>query len=497
MIGKTNVPPGGVDISDTTAVAGDVLSPKTFYDAGGVKRTGTITAFAADQTASAVTTSGTDLLFTAPAGYYNGTYKVKSAVVKTTNQAASAISNTGTTLEFTVPAGYYAGSVKVTSTDANFSASNIKSGVTMFNVLGTYGVSGLSTQISITNKIYGTGSIPGAAITQICNDIVTTSENKLQNVANGRGAQNICASSDYTYIFTPGRIVSSGNLCCYRSTNKGYTWSATSVYAAASINDTNRVDCSSSGQYVLMYSTASQTCYRSTDYGASFTLVGGLGAQVTVRKIHVSSNGQYMFVVLGTNIYRSSDYGANFSSLGLTLADGSYVAFSDDGSIIFAPISNLIYKSTNYGTNFANTGYATSGNYLTIACSNDGATCYHVISGVVYKNGVTTSTSVYSGSDYPAGSSGQDARYTWFVDTDVLTGIGQGTFSGQTIYNFGILNTSSQTGWRGLVASLYTGSAHLMTTAMGRIKGSNAIICATQSVQSPFIMNIYIITKTS
>ena len=89
------------DISDTTAVAADVLASKTMYKSDGTKVTGSI-----------ATKTGSDL--------------------------------TASVLTVTVPAGYYASQATKSCSDANLASGNIKSGVTIF------GVSGSSTVVDTT-----------------------------------------------------------------------------------------------------------------------------------------------------------------------------------------------------------------------------------------------------------------------------------------------------------------------------------------------------------
>lgn len=85
------------DVSDATAVAADVLSPKTIYKADGTKVAGSI-----------ATKTSSDL--------------------------------TASVLTVTVPVGYYATAASKTLTDASLVSGNIKSGATIFGVSGAANV---------------------------------------------------------------------------------------------------------------------------------------------------------------------------------------------------------------------------------------------------------------------------------------------------------------------------------------------------------------------
>lgn len=85
------------DISDATAVAADVLYPKTIYKADGTKVTGGIT-----------TKTSSDL--------------------------------TSSNLTVTAPAGYYASAASTTLSDASLVSGNIKAGATIFGVSGATNV---------------------------------------------------------------------------------------------------------------------------------------------------------------------------------------------------------------------------------------------------------------------------------------------------------------------------------------------------------------------
>jgi len=172
----------GTDTSDATAVAGDILATKTAYGAAGTKLTGTLalTGNAADGDVlatktyyntdaktkrtgtmvnrGAVTITPSAAAQTIAAGYHNGSGTVSAVVVPAANvltgttiagtagtmpnragdTAALASSVSGTTLKLRASAGYRDGvDDNVTLADANFLATNVRSGRTLFGITGT------------------------------------------------------------------------------------------------------------------------------------------------------------------------------------------------------------------------------------------------------------------------------------------------------------------------------------------------------------------------
>lgn len=122
-----------IDISDTTAVANKVLSGYKFYLKSGASATGTCT-FDADT--SDATASASEILATKTA-YVNGA-KVTGSMPNIGTQTSTI---TTKAQQVTISQGYHDGSGKVSidSTEqAKIIAGNIKNGVTLLGVLGTY-----------------------------------------------------------------------------------------------------------------------------------------------------------------------------------------------------------------------------------------------------------------------------------------------------------------------------------------------------------------------
>lgn len=122
-----------MDITDTTAVADKVLDGFYFYGRDGVKTEGTCT-FNADT--SDATALAADIL-SGSSAYVNGN-KVTGTMV---NNGKVTGTITTKAQQYTVPVGYHDGSGKVgiSSTEqAKIIATNIKSGVSILGVTGTY-----------------------------------------------------------------------------------------------------------------------------------------------------------------------------------------------------------------------------------------------------------------------------------------------------------------------------------------------------------------------
>ena len=122
-----------IDLTDTSAVASDVLSGKYFYGRDGVKTVGTCTYNADTSDATAVA----DDILSGSSAYVNGN-KINGTMV---NNGAVTGTITTKAQQYTIPVGYHDGSGKVsiaTSEQNKIIAANIKTGVTILGVEGSY-----------------------------------------------------------------------------------------------------------------------------------------------------------------------------------------------------------------------------------------------------------------------------------------------------------------------------------------------------------------------
>lgn len=216
----------GTDVSDTTAVEGDVLAGKYFYKANGSKVQGTI----ATKTSSNMTVSGATV--TAPAGYYasDTSKSVASGTAGTPSASKGTVSNhsISVTPSVTNTTGYITGGTK-TGTAVSVSASELVSGTLTISSSGTEDV----TNYASVSVAEGSASTPSTTITSkpsisvnSTTGLITATNSKTQSVTP-------TVSEGFVTEGTAGTITVDGSNTSQLSTVSGSTITPTEAEQTA------------------------------------------------------------------------------------------------------------------------------------------------------------------------------------------------------------------------------------------------------------------------
>lgn len=139
----------------------------------------------------------------------------------------------------------------------------------------------------------------------------------------------------------------------YKSTNYGATW--TLVYSTG--NNYHRIACSADGKYITATRINSYSVIKSSDYGATWNTGPSSGSSGNNSVVAMSEGGQ--FQLTGgplSNLFLSTDSGNTFNIIDAGYKSYYGAAVVRDGSIMFQSnhLSGVIslLKSTDYGVNW-------------------------------------------------------------------------------------------------------------------------------------------------
>jgi len=144
--------------------------------------------------------------------------------------------------------------------------------------------------------------------------------------------------SGYVLILSNSNTISTPNFL-YSATKVIENPSPTTNYAY------NLISCSSDGQYIIIaYPPSSQneffTYYLSSNSGSSFSQITDVSGQTNAPMIQISGNGQYIGILINTQLYLSENYGSKFINVSQQI---TYFAISYSG-ITFLVYQNNIYN---------------------------------------------------------------------------------------------------------------------------------------------------------
>ena len=288
----------GVDTSDATATAANILSGKTAY-VDGAKLTGTMTNNGA--ISKTLAANGT---YTIPAGYHNGSGKVTQSL---TTKAATTY--TPGTSNQTLASGTYLPGAQTIKGDSNLVAANIASGVSIFGVKGTY--TGSSSGVDTSDATATAASILSGKTAYVNGSKITGTMTN-----NGAVAKTMTANGSYT--IPAGYHNGSGKVTVNVSSSSGSSNNNVEAYAITNTNPSLSFKRTDGAIKIWGYGT--------------MTSSGGWGQQTTS-----------LVAFEGDKYHKSAIYGGPSSTnLSLSISNGKLTGLQSGLSAISAIVTRGI-----------------------------------------------------------------------------------------------------------------------------------------------------------
>ena len=366
---------GGVDVSDTTAIGANVLSGYAFYDSAGVKTTGTIPTVSASRAAMNIVD--------VPSGYI----AVEQSIVVGDLTSGGVI--TPATENQVISSGAFLDGSMTILGDSNLVASNILSGVSIFGVSGTLVTSGgAEVTLGYINSdgefqpLAFSGIIPsdsGSAVDLPCYTWMTPGESS-GGSSGGSGGDS------------SGGTISSG---VHASIGSGETWESTTVNSGGwlfvrSGGSATGTIVSSDGYFFIGGNATNTT----GNHGYIF-IEGGTATSTTVNEGHitVARGTANSTTVNSAPMYIQSGGIANYN----TLNNGRVYVYSG-GTINNTTVNSHCHIQLRSGGTVNSTTVNASGHlYVSSGGTANNVTVSSGGKMVIYSGGVTSNVTSMTG----------------------------------------------------------------------------------------------------
>jgi photosystem II stability/assembly factor-like uncharacterized protein len=212
---------------------------------------------------------------------------------------------------------------------------------------------------------------------------------------------------------------------CYRSSDRGESWSAWTVTPSATYIAALDVNPDDGGELLCGLETG---IYRSTNSGASWTRVLDVPSYAFARSL---ADPDLVYASAGGSVYVSMDGGATWAQHGAGLEgqiDHCLLIDPDDEDVLYCGTTAGMFRSTDRGANWvaSNSGLVQFIYFTDMACSADDPDVVYAAARSCYGLHKTTDggstwsvTSSFSGCGRVCGLavSPQDARRVWVLGT--------------------------------------------------------------------------------